>query len=232
MSWILDIDTSLESATVALSKDGIIIAARSNENQKDHASFLEPAVQALTKEAGIQLSELSAIAVVHGPGSYTGLRVGMASAKGLCYALNKPLILLNNLEVLSMAAIKEYSKPTDGEHLLFSPMIDARRMEVYTAVYDENMTVIEYPHSLILDAESYCNLLTNNTVIFFGNGSEKWGKLCGNKNGRFMTIAKKTEAINQLSFQMLAKQSFTPVESADPLYIKEFYTTQSPSKTV
>jgi len=110
MSWILNIDTSLETASVIITKDGKIIGSRSNENQKDHASFLEPAIKSLATEAGIQLGELSAIAVVGGPGSYTGLRVGMASAKGLCYALNKPLILLNNLELLATAAIAEYSK--------------------------------------------------------------------------------------------------------------------------
>jgi tRNA threonylcarbamoyladenosine biosynthesis protein TsaB len=232
MSWILNIDTSLESAYVSLTKEGEIIAGRSNENQKDHASFLEPAIKEIANEAGIQLVELSALAVVYGPGSYTGLRVGMASAKGLCYALGKPLILLNNLEVLTLAAINQYQQEEKKGSIIFCPMIDARRMEVYTAAYDEKLNVIEYPHALILDAESYFNFLTNGTVIFFGNGSEKWKTLCGHKNGRFMTITQRTAAINQFSFQMLAKQSFTEIAYAEPLYIKEFYTTQNTSKAV
>lgn len=232
MNWILNIDTSLESAFVSITKNGVTVSSRSNENQKDHASFLEPAIDAIANEAGIELNELSAIAVVYGPGSYTGLRVGMASAKGLCYALSKPLILLNGLEVLTAAAISMYRSEESGESVVFCPMIDARRMEVYTAAYDEKMNVIEYPHALILDAESYANLLTNNRVIFFGNGAEKWKILCGHKNGRFMTIDKKMEAVNQLSFQMLAKQVFTEITYAEPLYIKEFFTTQKPSKAV
>lgn len=232
MSWILNIDTSLESAYVSLTKDGVIIACRSNENQKDHASFLEPAIKEVANEVGIPLAELSAIAVISGPGSYTGLRVGMASAKGLCYALNKPLILLNNLEILTLAAINQYEEKIDKTSVIFCPMIDARRMEVYTAAYDEKLSVIEYPHALILDAESYSNFLTNGTVIFFGNGSKKWKTLCSHKNGRFMTITQKTVAINQLSFQMLATQSFTEIAYAEPLYIKEFYTTHNPSKAV
>jgi tRNA threonylcarbamoyladenosine biosynthesis protein TsaB len=229
MSLILNIDTSLESASVTIAKDGVIISSRSNENQKDHASFLEPAIQSLAKEAGIQLAELSAIAVVYGPGSYTGLRVGMSSAKGLCYALSKPLIVLNNLELLAIAAIREYEN--NGDHSLFCPMIDARRMEVYTAVYDENMDVIKEPYALILAPDSYSDFLTKNQVIFLGNGSEKWKTLCSDKNARFIKISGKNLAVSQLSLQKIEKQLFTPIAYAEPLYIKEFYSTQNPSKT-
>lgn len=230
MSWILHIDTSLETAFVSIAKDGNIISSRSNENQKDHASFLEPAIQSVAEEAGIRLADLSVIAVVYGPGSYTGLRVGMASAKGLCYALNKPLIVLSNLELLTIAAIGEYKK--SGDHSLFCPMIDARRMEVYTAVYDEKLNVIKHPYALILDPDSYSSLLLNSCINFFGNGSNKWRILCDHKNARFIDISAKNAAITQLSLQKLAEQSFTSIAYAEPLYIKEFYTTQNPSKTV
>ena len=230
MSLILNIDTSLESAFVSIAKNGIIISSRDNENQKDHASFLQPAIQSVTKEAGIQLAALSAIAVVYGPGSYTGLRVGMASAKGLCYALDKPLILLNNLELLSIAAISALGKPDNNT--LFCPMIDARRMEVYTAVYDENLGIIEQPNALILQPASYSHLLKNYNIVFFGNGLNKWKTLCGDKNARFIEINNKNSAISQFSFQKLAAQPFTSIAYAEPLYIKEFYTTQNPSKTV
>ncbi len=229
MSWILNIDTSLETATAMLAKDGMIMCSRENKNQKDHASFLEPAILSLVKEAGILLADLSAIAVVYGPGSYTGLRVGMASAKGLCYALNKPLILLNNLEILSIAAINETTADSSS---LYCPMIDARRMEVYTAVYDEKLNVIIDPYALILEPGSYSDLLIKNSISFFGNGSDKWKTLCSHKNARFVSISNKDAAINQLSTQKLVQQSFTSIAYAEPLYIKEFYSTQNPSKTV
>jgi tRNA threonylcarbamoyladenosine biosynthesis protein TsaB len=231
MSWILNIDTSLETAVVTIAKDGSIISSRSNENQKDHASFLEPAIQSLVKETGIELGELSAITVVYGPGSYTGLRVGMASAKGLCYALNKPLIVLNNLELLSIAAIREYENTDGGEHAFFCPMIDARRMEVYTAVYDKKLNIIKEPCALILEPQSYDLLLTNDPVYFFGNGAEKWKNFCSHKNARFIEISKKNEAICQLSFQKLVQQSFVQTAYAEPLYIKEFYSNQNPLKS-
>jgi tRNA threonylcarbamoyladenosine biosynthesis protein TsaB len=232
MSWILNIDTSLETADVTVAKDGNIICSRSNENQKDHASFLEPAIQSTVKEAGIRLAELSAVAVVYGPGSYTGLRVGMASAKGLCYALNKPLIVLNNLELLCIAAIQEYQNIPDGGEAFFCPMIDARRMEVYTAVYDKKLNIIKEPSALILEPNSYDIFLTENTLYFCGNGSEKWKNFCSHKNARFMPVLKKKEAASQLSAQKLVQQSFTPIAYAEPLYIKEYYGTQSPSKSV
>jgi tRNA threonylcarbamoyladenosine biosynthesis protein TsaB len=229
MSWILNIDTSLETATVMMTKSGVIVCSRKNENQKDHASFLEPAIQSLVKEAGIQLAQLSAIAVVYGPGSYTGLRVGMASAKGLCYALNKPLIVLSNLEILTLAAINEST--ADGSSL-YCPMIDARRMEVYTSVYDKKLNVIIDPYALILEPGSYSDLLIKNSISFFGNGADKWKTLCSHKNARFVSVLKKDAAINQLSSQKLVQQSFTSIVYAEPLYIKEFYSTQNPSKTV
>ena len=229
MSWILNIDTSLETATALLAKDGRIMCSRENKNQKDHASFLEPAIQSLVKEAGILFADLSAIAVVYGPGSYTGLRVGMASAKGLCYALNKPLIVLNNLEILTIAAIIENNA---ADSSLYCPMIDARRMEVYTAVYDEKLNVIIDPYALILEPGSYSDLLIKNSISFFGNGSGKWKTLCSHKNARFVSVLNKDAAINQLSSQKLVQQSFTSIVYAEPLYIKEFYGTQNPSKTV
>lgn len=229
MSWILNIDTSLQTASVMLSSDGVIICSRKNENQKDHASFLEPAISSLVKEAGIQLADLSAIAVVSGPGSYTGLRVGMASAKGLCYALNKPLILLNNLEVLTIAAIEETNS---DKGTLFCPMIDARRMEVYTAVYNNDLRLMMDPCALVLDINSYSNFLTKNSIYFFGNGADKWKNLCNHKNAQFISSLNVNAAINRLASQKLVEQSFTAIAYAEPLYIKEFYSTQGSSTTV
>ena len=140
MSLILNIDTATEKAHVSFAKDGLVINSLYSESQKEHASFLQTAIQQLTKLSGVQLKDLDAVAVTAGPGSYTGLRVGMASAKGLCYALKKPLITLGTLEILTCFCYWIVFKITMTPVLL-CPMIDARRMEVFTAIYKTDLSV-------------------------------------------------------------------------------------------
>ena len=133
MSLILNIDTASEKAHVSFAKDGMVLDSISSGSQKEHASFLQSAIQQLTKITGIVLKDINAVAVTAGPGSYTGLRVGMASAKGLSYALKKPLITISSLEVLTASALQLF--PGTDKTILLCPMLDARRMEVFTAVY-------------------------------------------------------------------------------------------------
>src|SRR5204863_8813100 len=125
------------------------------------------AILQLTNITGLKLSGLDAIAVTAGPGSYTGLRVGMASAKGLCYALDKPLILLSTLEVLTVSALELF--PSTVESVLLCPMIDARRMEVFTAIYQHDLASYLSPRALILDETSFENELFSNKILFFGS---------------------------------------------------------------
>ena len=128
MSLILNIDTAIDTAHISIAKNGIILEIISNEDKKDHGAFLQPAIQLIAKKAGILLNELDAVAVVSGPGSYTGLRVGMASAKGLCYALKKPLITVTSLRLLAYQVIKENGETIADSNTLFFPMIDAIRL--------------------------------------------------------------------------------------------------------
>src|SRR5665647_1745116 len=151
MALILNIDTATESAIISISEKDKIIDSVTNSNQKDHASFLQPAIKNLLQKADLSINKLNAIAVTAGPGSYTGLRVGMASAKGLCYALKIPLITINTLEVMALSSLKQIHDPS----ALYCPMIDARRMEVFTAVYDHHLTEIIKPCSMILDCLLY-----------------------------------------------------------------------------
>src|SRR3954463_8376101 len=134
MSFILNIDTSIESAAVCIAENGTELHTISNSTKKDHATFLHNAIKNIIEITSIGLQSLDAIAVANGPGSYTGLRVGMASAKGLCYALNKPLITLGTLNILTKGVIDDKKKFIGP--LLYCPLIDARRMEVYTALFD------------------------------------------------------------------------------------------------
>ena len=148
MSYIINIDTATATAHVSIAQDGKLLQALQNESQKDHGAFVQTAIQQLLKAAALSFVDIDAIAVTAGPGSYTGLRVGLASAKGLCYALNKPLLTLNTLEVLTTAA-KKFSNNQQG--VLYCPMIDARRMEVFTALYTDTLTALVPPCAMILN---------------------------------------------------------------------------------
>ena len=139
MSVILNLDTASDIAHISLSKSGEILDSITNNDQKEHGSFLQPSIQKLLKNNSTAIASLDAIAVSVGPGSYTGLRVGMASAKGICFALQKPLIAINSLEIIACAAVLENSHKYDLSNTLICPMIDARRMEVFTALYNQKL---------------------------------------------------------------------------------------------
>ena len=224
MSLILNIDTTSETALLNIADTGYILAEENNLHQKDHAAFLHPAIGLLMKKTGIELNDLSAIAVCHGPGSYTGIRVGMSSAKGLCYTLNKPLILLNSLEVLTKDVIDNPDAVPAMKPVLYCPMIDARRMEVFTAVYDKSLNVIDPPSALILEQNSYVKVLLNSQVLFFGNGAAKWQQLCVHENALFADIKNKGLAMSRLSYQKLQEKDFSDIAYSEPFYLKEFYT--------
>src|SRR5687767_4686808 len=168
MTRILTIDTSTEKASIALSEAGETIGLSINEEQKDHAGWIHQAIENLLASKSLSLKELHAVAVTAGPGSYTGLRIGLATAKGLCYALSLPLITVNTLEAMAVCAI---AAKQEAER--FCPMIDARRMEVFTAVYDQELSVIMKPAAMILDSTAFQTLLNDYRVLFFGNGYPK-----------------------------------------------------------
>ena len=222
MSIILNIDTSIEVASVSIAKDGIIQAYLINTIQKEHASFLHNAVKQLLAESALNIKQLDAIAVTNGPGSYTGLRVGLASAKGFCYALNKPLITIGTLNALAVAAINAL-KETFRETTLFCPMIDARRMEVYTAIFDKNMVEILPPSAMILDERSFEQFLQNNKVFFTGTGAAKWANIARSENAGFINELDIKAAISTLSFKKFLTEDFTGLTYSEPLYIKEFF---------
>lgn len=223
MSLLLHIDTATEEAHVSIGRDGVVLQSLFNRSQKDHASFLQPAIQQLAKETGIILNDIDAFAVTAGPGSYTGIRVGMASAKGLCYALNKPLITLVSLEILAAAARQQISVQPGDEPILLCPMIDARRMEVFTAIYDNDLLNIVPPAAMVLDETSFSTHLSKSRIFFFGSGSAKWAGLCKDPNASFITTSLLPEAMNGLAYKMYAAGRFAELANSQPLYLKEFH---------
>ena len=222
MSIILNIDTATEKAHVSFAKDGLILHAVYNGSQKEHASFLQSAIKELTIITGVKLADISAVAVTAGPGSYTGLRVGMASAKGLCYALKIPLITMNTLEILALSAIHFFSG--NGEPVLFCPMIDARRMEVFTAIYNKDLTICMTPSAVVLDESSFANQLLQNKILFSGSGFEKWKRICKSVNALFEDISILPEAMSKYSAGLYFERNFTELAYSEPFYLKEFQT--------
>ncbi len=218
MALIVNIDTATETAHVSIAEDGKILHSLINDVQKDHAAFLQPALEQLIKNTGIGFSAIDGVAFTAGPGSYTGLRVGMASAKGLCYALNKPLIAISTLKVMAKAAVEQ----ADDSSVLFCPMIDARRMEVFTAIYNNALTEVLPPCALVLDENSYFNYLQKNKIVFFGSGMQKWRATIQNNHALFTQVINLPAALAALSYEYFQKTEFADLAYAEPFYIKEF----------
>lgn len=221
MSYILNIDTATEAASVCLSKDRDVIHMLTSTDQKNHASFIQPAIASVMQESGIQLSQLDAVAVTGGPGSYTGLRVGMASAKGICYSLDKPLIVINTLEVMAIAAIENDNNAAD----LFCPLIDARRMEVFTAIYDHSLQNRLLPQAMVLEEQSFAIFLDKSIVQFSGSGMEKLSKFLCHPNARFTDIKHHAGHLAHLAFKSFTEQRFVDLAYSEPMYLKAFFDT-------
>jgi tRNA threonylcarbamoyladenosine biosynthesis protein TsaB len=217
MAIILNIDCAQETAAVGIARDGECLAMRSNAQQTDHASWVHLAIQELLAETGLSLAQTDAVAVTSGPGSYTGLRVGMATAKGLCYALQKPLICIPTLEMMAYAA-----RHTSAEFIC--PMIDARRMEVYAAIYDKKLNEIVSPEALILEPTTYHTYITAGPVCFTGSGSKKLQGLIESQHAQFEDIPFSVTDMSAISYKRFQLQDFASLAYAEPLYIKEFYT--------
>lgn len=224
MPAILCIDTSTNQASAALTVDEHVIGLKISAEQKEHASFLQPAIQTLLKETGIAKTDLSAVAVTIGPGSYTGLRVGLASAKGLCYALQIPLITIITLELMAEAAtIYIHSHHPEQSDALLCPMIDARRMEIFTALYNSSLQIMLEPQAVILNETSFQQLLINHQIVFFGNGAAKWQAVSNHTNAVFYNIKWNAADMATMAFQKFRKKEFASLSYATPLYLKEFY---------
>ena len=219
MAYLLHIETAVSSSSIALSEDNRLIDFRSSTEIKDSASWIHIAINELFKVNNIPFTNIAAISVSAGPGSYTGLRVGMATAKGLCYALNIPLILISTLKLMASAAI-------DKTGSLLCPMIDARRMEVFTALYDQDLKEILSPVNLVLDNNSFSDYLSYSKILFFGNGSDKFQPLLNNSNAIFMSVEFDARTMVNLANQSYINQEFSDLAYSEPYYVKDFYTVQ------
>ena len=213
---ILQINTALQEASVSISADGVLLGERINPAQHEHAVFVQPAIAELCDSLNITLKDLDAVSVVNGPGSYTGLRVGLSAAKGICYALNLPLILINTLEWMANCN-------HDQGIELVCPMIDARRMEVFTALYDESLNPVMDPQAMILDPSSFSEILSQKSIAFIGDGAKKWQAICENPLAKFPEANLNASDLSMLSIQAYKEEKFADLAYSEPFYTKDFH---------
>jgi tRNA threonylcarbamoyladenosine biosynthesis protein TsaB len=218
MALILSLETSTNVCSVALHRDGQLLAANEIHIEQSHASKLALFIDDLRKSTGISLKELNAIVVSSGPGSYTGLRIGTSTAKGLCYALNIPLIAVNTLHLLAYHVNK-----FNQNNALLVPMIDARRMEVYCQVSDSKLKVISPIEAKIIDESSFIELLDSNKIFFFGNGADKCEDVLKHPNASFLkNIYPSAAQLGFIAHEKFKENQFEDLLHFEPFYLKDF----------
>ena len=221
MANLLIIDTALEEAIIALSKDDKIIAELANKEMHSHASFIQVAIANLFAEQQMAISELDAIAVTLGPGSYTGLRVGLATAKGIAYALEKPLIGLSTLSALANAAIQLAPNTMASPFQIFA-MIDARRMEVFGAVYDSSCKTILQEQAMVLDQAKW-NSLIHQPTLCIGNGLAKTKDFTAPHLVIYLEGHYTSQVLLDMALTKLNDAQFEDLAYVGPNYLKEVY---------
>jgi tRNA threonylcarbamoyladenosine biosynthesis protein TsaB len=219
MPLILSMETSSRNCSVALHNDGGLIAHYNVSEERSHSRVITNLIEKLIRENNFLLGDVDAVAVSKGPGSYTGLRIGVSTAKGLCYALDKPLIAINTLQAMAfqidISLYKDY---------LLSPMIDARRMEVYTALFDSENNFVTETEARIINEESYKEILGSRKILFFGDGSLKCRSLfSGKENSLFLdNINPSATAVGALALKSYSSGLFENLAYFEPFYLKDF----------
>ena len=229
MAFILNIETSTEVCSVSFAQNGLTLFKKETLEGLNHSKILTVFIEELLTENNIKTKMIDAVAVSKGPGSYTGLRIGVSVAKGLCYGLDIPLISVNSLEILGIFAAhhqEKYLVEKENYPVLFCPMIDARRMEVYTALYNSKGEEINPVSAEIIDENFLSGLLEKHKIMFFGNGAEKCKNLITHKNAVFdgpMTTS--AEYMQVGAEEKFNKKHFEDVAYFEPFYLKNFVAT-------
>ncbi len=230
MPVILHLETSTSVCSVALSVDGQLISDRISFDGPSHAVLLAPFVDEILCNMRALDMHPDAIAVSCGPGSYTGLRIGVSMAKGLCYGWGVPLITINTLELLTYSALKT---TTLDESSLLCPMIDARRMEVYSAIFDQQLQCVRPIAADIVDDETYLPWLENYPILFFGNGADKCRMHITQPNAQFVAdIVPKANEMIELAEKAFLKGQFVDTAYFEPFYLKDFVATVPRNKVL
>ncbi len=225
MAKILHIETATQICSVALSEGENIVLSRTSAVKNAHSSILTVFIDEIFRETGLNVHNLDAVSVSMGPGSYTGLRIGVSAAKGLCYAADKPLIAINTLEAMAWGIIKNTSENVEniGDYL-FCPMIDARRMEVYSAIFNLRMESIREVRAEIIDEYSFADILSNQKMLFAGDGAEKCKtSLQASSNSLFLDAFEPSASyLIEIANRKFNEGQFENVAYFEPFYLKDF----------
>jgi tRNA threonylcarbamoyladenosine biosynthesis protein TsaB len=229
MPLILQIETATQACSAAISRDGVTIAVKELVAQNIHAGSLTLFIEEVVKTSGITYADLDAIAVSKGPGSYTGLRIGVSTAKGLCFALDKPLIGIDTLKMMADG----FLQVNPGYTGLVCPMIDARRLEVFTALYDAEGLVLSPVEAKIIDSASYENELSLGQITFIGDGAAKCSGLITSDNARFSDVNYNSASnMSRIACTLFDAAAFEDVAYFEPFYLKDFVFTVAKKKSL
>ena len=215
----LCIDTTSEFCSVSLFQDNNLIEFQNSIIERSHSKLLILIIDDILKKSKTKINEIDAFSISKGPGSYTGLRIGLSSVKGFCFGLNKPLISINTLKVLCKSALNHIKDKSS----ILCPMVDARRMEVYTKIYDYNLNSLSDDKSLVLDENSF-DLYKDKEIYFFGNGSDKFEKIVKRNNFIFINdIMPDSRFMGDITSEKYNSNEFEDLSTFEPNYIKDFY---------
>jgi universal bacterial protein YeaZ len=229
---ILCLETATPSCSVALVHNGEVLACEEDPKGQNHSEKITLFIDSVMKKAGVSYSQLDAVAVSMGPGSYTGLRIGVSTAKGICYAVSKPLIAVETLHAMAFGGLsvisseveKSPAKNSFGNHPILIPMIDARRMEVYAAIFDENVNKIKDTEAVIIDENSFSELKKDHHLYLFGDGADKCAETFANDDK--ITVIKdfycSAKYMNTIAQQKFNNSEFVDVAYFEPFYLKDF----------
>ncbi len=225
---ILSIDTSTTSCSVALHRDGTLLGNYELFTERTSSAMLTTLIDQVVQHTGFSLPQLDAIAVAKGPGSYTGLRIGVSTAKGLCFSLDKPLIAVNTLQAMAEQVRPFYATQALAKPILICPMIDARRMEVYCALFDTDGNETAPTSAKIIDEASFTGELAGHTLVFVGDGAAKCRPVLGNHPDALFpetVILPSARQIGRLATEAYRQGEFEDVVSFEPFYLKDFMAT-------
>lgn len=228
MTKILLIETSTAMTSAALAIDGKIVSRRESEHMREQASKTAPFIKEILDENNLKVKDCSAICVSMGPGSYTGLRVGVSTAKGLCFGAKLPLIGVGTLEALAWQAKDENLLPNDCKYIV--PMIDARRMEVYSCVFDSCGEKLTETKPYIIEEDSFKDILDKGATLFIGDGAEKCKDVIKHKNAHFVQCCPKADSLMKPAFKAYNEKRFEDTAYFEPFYLKQFVATKSKKK--
>ena len=218
-SKILCIDTTSEFCSVSLFINQNLIENNNSKIERSHSKLLIKLIDDTLNNNKLKIADIDIFSISKGPGSYTGLRIGLSSIKGFCYALCKPLVSINTLKILAISALENI----DDKDFILCPMIDARRMEVYTKSFDHNLNELSNDQAIILEKDTFDNY-KDKKVYFFGDGSDKFKKIVSRKNFIFLdNINPDSKFMGKLSYDKFINRNFEDLSSFEPNYIKDFY---------